>query len=146
MMTDIFEDQKRFMQAGGQTTDLFNLPQLELYERLIDEEIRELREALHDDSGRNQREAVAEIIDGAIDSIVVLAGFLWSMGIDPAEAWREVMRSNMSKVDPETGKIEKREDGKILKPSTYSPPDLTPIVDRLAHRIAIEGAVIRGAE
>ena len=43
----------------------------------------------------------------------------------------EVARSNMSKVDKGTGKLLKRADGKVLKPDTYSPPDLTPFVRKI---------------
>jgi hypothetical protein len=38
------------------------------------------------------------------------------------------MRSNLSKIDRETGMVRKREDGKVLKPITYSPPDLKPFL------------------
>jgi len=36
----------------------------------------------------------------------------------------------MSKVDPATGKVIKRDDGKVLKPATYSAPELTPFLTR----------------
>jgi predicted HAD superfamily Cof-like phosphohydrolase len=41
-------------------------------------------------------------------------------------AWNEVMRTNFAKIDPETGKVRKREDGKVLKPEGWTPPDLAP--------------------
>jgi len=31
----------------------------------------------------------------------------------------------MAKVDPVTGKVKRREDGKILKPEGWTPPDLS---------------------
>jgi hypothetical protein len=37
----------------------------------------------------------------------------------------------MSKLDPVTGRPIYREDGKILKPSTYSPADLKKVLLRL---------------
>ena len=43
-------------------------------------------------------------------------------------AWQEVMDSNMSKVDPETKKVIKREDGKVLKPASFKRPNLVPYV------------------
>lgn len=43
------------------------------------------------------------------------------MGVNLQGAWDEVIRSNMSKTDPESGKIIKRADGKILKPDSFSP-------------------------
>jgi predicted HAD superfamily Cof-like phosphohydrolase len=45
------------------------------------------------------------------------------LGIPLQQVWNEVARSNHSKVS-ENGTILKREDGKILKPDTYSPPDI----------------------
>jgi hypothetical protein len=37
-------------------------------------------------------------------------------GYDICGAWDEVVRTNMQKVDSTTGKVRRREDGKILKP------------------------------
>lgn len=53
-------------------------------------------------------------------------------GIYIIGAFDEVARSNMSKVDIESGKLLKRADGKVLKPDTYSPPNLTPYVRKLS--------------
>jgi predicted HAD superfamily Cof-like phosphohydrolase len=39
-------------------------------------------------------------------------------------AWDEVAKSNLSKIDQTTGKVLRREDGKILKPEGWSPPKL----------------------
>ena len=43
------------------------------------------------------------------------------------EAFREVHRNNMSKVQPD-GTVKRREDGKVLKPEGYVPVDLTRLV------------------
>ena len=51
-------------------------------------------------------------------------------GYDVAGAWNEVMRSNMAKVDRQTSKVKRREDGKILKPEGWTPPDLTKFVKK----------------
>lgn len=86
---------------------------------LIEEEtVRELIPAIK--SGDLQ-----QILDGAVDSIYVILGTLIEFGLAAhfKDAWDEVQRSNMSKVDPATGVI-KREDGKVLKPATFSPADL----------------------
>jgi hypothetical protein len=40
------------------------------------------------------------------------------------------MRSNFAKVDKETGKVVKREDGKVLKPDGWTPPDLRPFLNK----------------
>jgi len=64
-----------------------------------------------------------QIADGIIDSIYVLSGCAKEYGIPLEECWDEVQRSNMSK---EGGPV--RHDGKILKPDSYSPPDLEKII------------------
>jgi predicted HAD superfamily Cof-like phosphohydrolase len=46
------------------------------------------------------------------------------MGGDAEGAWREVMSTNFAKIDKETGKVRKREDGKVLKPLNWQPPQL----------------------
>jgi hypothetical protein len=38
--------------------------------------------------------------------------------------------TNFAKIGSETGKVRKREDGKVLKPTTYSPPELTPFIKK----------------
>ena len=122
MSTNVFEDQKTFMQAGDQSVDTYNKQQLDLYVSLIDEELAEVKEGI----ANNDR---VEILDGLIDTIYVAIGALNSLGVNIQGAWDEVQRSNMSKVDPESGKLLKREsDGKILKHSGYSAPVLEPFV------------------
>ena len=39
-------------------------------------------------------------------------------------AWKEVMATNFAKIDQETGKVRKREDGKVLKPIGWKSPEL----------------------
>lgn len=110
---NVFKDQKKFMQACGQSTDIDNKLQLELYKRLIDEEVAEFFES------KDRVNTVKELID----IIVVTVGALYSLGIDPEEAWEEVVKSNNSKIDPVTGKVLKRDDGKVLKGPNYVAPN-----------------------
>jgi len=56
--------------------------------------------------------------------MVVTLGALHSLGVDDENAWKEVISSNMSKIDADTGKVLKREDGKVIKPDTFKPPRL----------------------
>ncbi len=116
-MSDLFSDQRKFMQACGQTTDRLNPDQFELYCNLIREEVKELQVA------RDEGDEV-EILDALIDILVVTVGALHSRGVDADGAWKEVMRSNFDKVDPRTGRVTKREDGKVLKPQGWEPPRL----------------------
>ena len=117
-MSDIFEDQRKFMRASGQTVDQYDADQYQMYVGLIQEEMAELQEAI---SGKDP---TAEL-DALIDILVVTAGAIHSMGVDAPGAWKEVMRSNLAKIDPRTGKVRRREDGKILKPANWEPPRLS---------------------
>jgi predicted HAD superfamily Cof-like phosphohydrolase len=109
------------MKACDQTVGKLNDMQYYLYLSLINEEYKELQVALADQDRQEQ-------LDALIDILVVTIGAIHSGGFDAEGAWREVMRSNLSKIDKETGMVRKREDGKVLKPITYSPPDLKPFV------------------
>ncbi len=117
----IFKDQAQFMEACGQTVGEFNKPQAQLYANLIGEEIDELATAAENNDPQ-------EVLKELMDVIVVLVGYGHSLGFDMDGAWMEVWKSNMSKIDPVTGKVEKRDDGKVLKPATYVAPDMSKYV------------------
>jgi len=121
-MPNVFRDQEKFMKACDQTTDVWNEDQFKLYVNLIDEEFKELKEAI---AAGNR----IEILDALEDIMVVTAGAMHSAGFNGEGGWKEVMRSNFSKIS-EDGKVRKREDGKVLKPLTYSPPDLTKFISK----------------
>ena len=120
-MPNVFRDQEKFMKACDQTTGEFNKDQYTLYLSLIDEESKELDRALID----NNR---VEQLDALIDILVVTIGAIHSGGFDAEDAWKEVMKSNFAKIDSETGKVRKREDGKVLKPLGWTAPELAPFV------------------
>lgn len=117
----VFKDQEKFMLAVDNTVDEFNPKQFKLYLKLLVEEFVELLDGC--DSGNR-----IEQLDALIDLMVINIGCLHSLGCDSSAAWNEVIRSNMSKVDPITGKVLKREDGKVIKPESYSPPFLNNFV------------------
>ena len=116
-MTNPFTDQKTFMKACDQTVGTYNQEQFDLYRNLIKEEVEELDEAID----ANDR---VEQLDALLDIMVVTLGALHSLGVDDENAWKEVISSNMSKIDAETGKVLKRADGKVIKPDTFKPPRL----------------------
>jgi len=109
-----FKDHQLFMLASGQTTGIENVEQYKLYHTLIKEEVQELEDS-------TTRE---DDVDALIDIMVVTIGALQSIGVDIEGAWNEVHRSNMAKVDAGTGVVLRREDGKILKPEGWQPPNL----------------------
>jgi len=120
---NVFRDQEKFMRACDQTTGgEFDKDQFDLYVSLIDEEIRELYEAItaHDK---------VETLDALVDILVVTIGAIHSMGANGEGAWKEVMATNFAKIG-EDGKVRKREDGKVLKPQGWVAPDLKPFLQR----------------
>lgn len=117
-MANPFKDQYTFMRACDQSVDQFNESQYNLYVNLIDEEFKELQTAIE----KNDR---VEQLDALIDLIVVTIGAVHSMGAYGEGAWKEVMSTNFAKIDKETGKVRKREDGKVLKPTGWTPPELS---------------------
>jgi predicted HAD superfamily Cof-like phosphohydrolase len=121
---NIFRDQEKFMRACDQTVDAFNADQFNMYLKLIEEESQELGDAIaaHDK---------VEILDALIDMLVVTIGAIHSAGFDAEGAWKEVMRTNFAKIDKKTGKVRKREDGKVLKPLGWTAPNLEPFVTRV---------------
>jgi len=120
-MSNPFLDQFHFMQACDQSTGKFDKDQYLMYLSLIDEEFKELEQAVTDNN-------TVEQLDALIDILVVTIGALHSGGFDAEGAWKEVMRTNFAKIDPKTGKVRKREDGKVLKPKGWTAPNLKPFV------------------
>ena len=122
-MTNPFRDQEKFMRACDQSVDNFDPGQYEMYLNLIEEEFKELQEA------RAMNNDVEEL-DALIDILVVTIGAIHSAGFDAEGAWKEVMMTNFAKIDRETGKVRKREDGKVLKPVGWKPPELSPFISK----------------
>ena len=120
-MTNPFRDQEKFMKASDQTVGELNEAQYKLYLDLMQEEWKELQVAL-DTKDR------VEQLDALLDFIVVTIGAIHSGGYEAEGGWKEVMGTNLAMIDKETGKVRKREDGKVLKPVGWVPPDLKPFV------------------
>jgi len=113
-----------FMNVFGQETltkptlPNFDLAALRL--DLIQEEVDELREGL-------ANQDIVEIADALTDILYVVYGAGHAFGIDLDKCYAEVHRSNMTKLD-EDGKPLFREDGKVMKSSSYEPPNLSKII------------------
>jgi predicted HAD superfamily Cof-like phosphohydrolase len=89
----------------------------ELRRDLIREEYNEYLDAEDVDD-------LVEVADALVDLVYVVVGCAIEYGIPLDKVWDEVQRSNMAKIDPATGKVRKREDGKVLKPDGWTPPDI----------------------
>ena len=110
------DDMRRFMILGEQTIGKFNEEQACRYLSHMEEEVKET--ILDWDRGD-----MVNVIDGAVDSIVVAIGLLHSLGVDPFKAWDAVHKANMRKVDGSCGPIVKREDSQLGKPENWYGPE-----------------------
>ena len=119
-----FELVEDFMEAMGQDVNVVPTFPEEDIQRLrldlIEEELDELHYAI-------DNKDMVEIADALGDLLYVVYGAGHAFGIDLDECFKEIHASNMSKLGPD-GKPIKREDGKVLKPDTFFPPDLKKIL------------------
>jgi predicted HAD superfamily Cof-like phosphohydrolase len=121
-VTNLFRDQEKFMTACDQCVTGDDA-QYEMYRNLITEEYKELQAAVAAGDRTEQ-------LDALIDILVVTIGAIHSAGMDGEGAWKEVMKTNFAKIDKKTGKVRKREDGKVLKPTGWTAPDLEQFLTR----------------
>lgn len=142
---------RRWMQIGQQTCPLTPIePEAKVQDlrlRLISEELTELARStgyeLEIVNGTitpfvetSRLVDLIEVSDALADLMVVVLGTAVAYGIDLEPIFQEVMRSNNTKfVNDLNGNptVVKNHMGKILKPATYEPPNLKPIID---HQIA----------
>ena len=117
-MTNTFKDIDKFATACDQPPSEANY---KMYLDLIREETDELEEAIQDNDKVEQ-------LDALVDILVVTMGAIRAAGWDGEGAWKEVMDTNFAKIDPNTGKVRKREDGKVLKPEGWKAPELTQFI------------------
>ena len=116
----MYNDVKTFIEACEQERNEKNIL---LYKNLIREEFDEYIRAYLEGDEEGQ-------LDGCMDLIWVILGYCYMKDYDVEGAWNEVARSNLSKIDPTTGKVNKRKDGKVMKPEGWLPPNLKPFVKK----------------
>ena len=117
-MTNVFRDIVTFAVACDQPPSEANY---KMYLGLIDEEVGELSEAVAENDKVEQ-------LDALVDILVVTMGAIRAAGWDGEAAWKEVMDTNFAKIDQTTGKVIKREDGKVLKPEGWKAPELAQFI------------------
>lgn len=101
-----------------------NIPQIELAQRLVEEEWEnETKTALARYCQNPSLENMVEVADGIGDSIYVLCQLARSLGVPLNHVWDSIQTVNRAKVGVD-GKVKRREDGKILKPEGWKPPDI----------------------
>jgi predicted HAD superfamily Cof-like phosphohydrolase len=122
-------DVEQFLKACGHEP---SHKHISLYYDLVKEEVGELEDAM---ASFNAAETEAEIIqakadalDGICDSIWVLIGLAQMMNLPLERGWDEVAISNLRKIDAELGRVQRDENGKIMKPEGWRPPDMLRII------------------
>ena len=117
-------DVKTFMTTFGQEVkskpEFPDADTVKLRIELIQEELQELVDACNDND-------IVEVADALTDILYVTYGAAHSFGIPIDACFKEVQRSNMSKLG-EDGKPIYREDGKVMKGPGYSVPDLKSVL------------------
>jgi predicted HAD superfamily Cof-like phosphohydrolase len=121
----MFKNVKEFHIAFGQRVaekpELPDMEERELRGKLLTEEFREYIEAENDND-------IVEIADALVDIIYIACGTALSYGIPLEKVFKEVHRSNMAKLVD--GKVLRRDDGKIMKPEGWKPPNIKKIIDK----------------
>lgn len=110
----MYNDVKTFIEACEQKPTAENIF---LYRDLIVEEFTEFINAFNAEDNVEQ-------LDACMDMIWVILGYCYMKGYNVQGAWDEVAQSNLCKIDAITGKVNKRPDGKVLKPEGWTPPQL----------------------
>lgn len=124
-MKQMLSDIREFYKAVGAESQFTTIPTADIpshlkdvRQNLIFEEVGELFKAMNNKD-------LEQIFDAILDIQYVVLGTALTYGLEHRmeAGWKEVQRSNMAKVGPD-GKVNMRADGKILKPETWTPPDL----------------------
>ena len=94
---------------------------IELRIKLLQEEVAEYAEAARGGD-------LVEVLDALADIAYILAGTVINHGMQHVfdDAFAEVHRSNMAKLVD--GKVLRREDGKVMKPENWLPPNLSQFI------------------
>ncbi|MEK9695094.1 MAG: nucleoside triphosphate pyrophosphohydrolase family protein [Candidatus Poseidoniales archaeon] len=119
-----FEMVRDFMDSFGQEVktkpEFPDNDTIALRLELIEEEVRELREAIGNAD-------LVEVADALTDILYVTYGAGHAFGINLDKCFEEVQESNMSKLG-EDGKPIYREDGKVLKGPNFFEPRLDKVL------------------
>lgn len=126
MMSNWYKDVKDFHIAFGQRVGTSpaipeNFDERDLRMSLLEEEVNEYFDA-------EESLDIVGIADALADIIYIACGTAVSYGIPLDKVFEEVHRSNMAKLVD--GKPIYREDGKVLKPEGWTPPDIQGVLKK----------------
>jgi NTP pyrophosphatase (non-canonical NTP hydrolase) len=112
----------------------FDIPKLDSpdigSDELIELRIKLLREEVEEYAEAARAGDLVEVLDALADIGYILAGTILNHGMQNIydDAFNEVHRSNMAKLVD--GKVLRREDGKVMKPQGWTPPQLAQFVSK----------------
>lgn len=138
MNNNWYNDVKDFHIAFGQRVGQSPLIPEDYNERdlrinLLEEEFKEYMNA-------EEKNDITEIADALADIIYIACGTAVSYGIPLDEVFTEVHRSNMAKLVD--GKPIYREDGKVMKPAGWTPPDIEGVLKKSHEKFICRNAQI----
>lgn len=137
------DDVREFMLACDQPvrTEPTVISDQEKWERLtmLIEEFSEHKNALVALKRANEyhsrqgiKDAMVELADSLVDMVYIIIGTAHSYGLDFDALWEEIHGNNLTKIDPETGLVLKK-NGKVQKPEGYVPVDLRSVIYPAKH-------------
>jgi len=119
-----FERVRKFMETFGQEVkEKAEFPEdkiTSLRHDLIEEELKELKEAINNKD-------IKEVADALTDILYVTYGAGHAFGINLDDCFEEVQNSNMSKLGSD-GKAIYNDKGKVMKGPNYFKPNLTKFI------------------
>lgn len=119
-MKNMWDAVAAFMEAGGQTIgqEDWSFEELKSYYLRVDEEVSETWHAIIGPSETELADGYADTIYAAMTALLNLAGR------EKAEQiFQAVVDANTTKVDGSLGPVRRDENGKILKPHGFVPPN-----------------------
>ena len=119
--TDVKDFHTAFGQLVGEYPQFPSREERLLRQRLLTEEYQEYMDAEFDDD-------LIEVADALADLIYIACGTAVAYGIPLDKVFAEVHRSNMAKLVD--GKPIYREDGKVMKPEGWQPPDIEGVLKK----------------
>lgn len=123
MTNNIFQDVKEFRRIFGlhcaKVPNLAPDTSLRLHHKLLTEEMSELYTAI-------QERDPEEFLDALGDLVYLAIGAAAECGYDLEEALRRIHAANMNKLVD--GVVNRRADGKVLKPEGWQPPSHSDLV------------------
>lgn len=75
-------------------------------------------------------EVIAAQVDAVVDAWYYSLNAFAKKSVNPSAVFDVVHQANLAKKDPKTNKFIKREDGKIIKPEGWTPPDIVKEIQR----------------